>query len=92
LKSSHKSKLLSIIGTAENSSEHPLGQAVVRYAKSVLNVDLLGKCTQFSAVPGRGLKATVSKIEQLSKIQLNTNDIYVQTDHDFNSSLDKTLG
>ena len=80
MKNSSKAKILAIIGTAENSSEHPLGQAVVRYAKSILNKDMLGQCSHFNAVPGRGLKAIVSNTEDLSKIQLNDqhDDVYVQ--------------
>ena len=61
--------MLSIIGTAESGSEHPLGTAVVKYVKSVIGVETLAKCDAFSAVPGRGLKANVSEIENLVKIE-----------------------
>lgn len=30
-----RSKLLAIIGTAENNSEHPLGAAITKYCKQV---------------------------------------------------------
>ena len=53
--------LLAIAASAESSSEHPLGRAIVKYSKEVLGVsEVTGRCDQFSAVPGCGLKARVS--------------------------------
>lgn len=43
-----RSKLLAIIGTAENNSEHPLGAAITKYCKQVRltywRVSLLAGC------------------------------------------------
>ena len=50
---------LNIIGSAENSSEHPLAKAVVKFARSTLQRDLFSKCVNFQAVPGCGLKTKV---------------------------------
>ncbi|XP_070553751.1 copper-transporting ATPase 2-like isoform X2 [Ptychodera flava] len=58
-------KLLAIVGTAESSSEHPIGIAITKHAKQSLGAENLGKCTDFQAVPGCGLKCTVSNIEPL---------------------------
>ncbi|XP_048243847.1 copper-transporting ATPase 1-like isoform X3 [Haliotis rufescens] len=58
-------KLLAIAGTAENSSEHPIAAAIVKYAKKTLASEALGKVTDFQAVPGCGLKCKVSQIETL---------------------------
>ncbi|XP_063413165.1 copper-transporting ATPase 1-like isoform X5 [Mytilus trossulus] len=58
-------KLLAIAGTAEASSEHPIASAIVKYTKQTLNADNLGKVSDFQAVPGCGLKCTVSQIEPL---------------------------
>jgi len=49
--------VLQLLASAENSSEHPLADAIVTYAKekniSLLNVD------DFSAIPGHGIQATI---------------------------------
>ncbi|XP_064610075.1 copper-transporting ATPase 1-like isoform X2 [Liolophura sinensis] len=58
-------KLLAIAGTAENSSEHPIASAIVKYAKETLKAETLGKVTDFQAVPGCGLKCKVSQVELL---------------------------
>ncbi|KAM9324076.1 copper-transporting ATPase 1 [Gastrophryne carolinensis] len=58
-------KLLAIVGTAESSSEHPLGAAVTKHCKEVLNVETLGTCSDFQAVPGCGISCKVSNIEHL---------------------------
>ncbi|XP_067664088.1 copper-transporting ATPase 1-like isoform X2 [Haliotis asinina] len=58
-------KLLAIAGTAENSSEHPIAAAIVKYAKKTLATEALGKVTDFQAVPGCGLKCKVSQTETL---------------------------
>ncbi|XP_069842350.1 copper-transporting ATPase 1 isoform X2 [Dendropsophus ebraccatus] len=62
-------KLLAIVGTAESNSEHPLGAAVTKHCKEVLNTDILGTCSDFQAVPGCGIRCKVSNIEHL----FNTN-------------------
>lgn len=49
--------LLAIAASAENSSEHPLGQAIVREAAS-RRLDLM-EISQFLAVPGHGIEVLV---------------------------------
>ncbi|KAK2834201.1 hypothetical protein Q7C36_014902 [Tachysurus vachellii] len=62
-----RSKLLAIVGTAENNSEHPLGAAITRFCKQELGTESLGTCTDFQAVPGCGIKCQVSNTESLLK-------------------------
>ncbi|KAM9376287.1 copper-transporting ATPase 1 [Pholidichthys leucotaenia] len=60
-------RLLAIIGTAENNSEHPLGAAITKYCKQELGTESLGTCTDFQAVPGCGIRCCVSNTENLLK-------------------------
>uniref|UniRef100_A0A8D0AWJ5 Copper-transporting ATPase 2 n=1 Tax=Sander lucioperca TaxID=283035 RepID=A0A8D0AWJ5_SANLU len=66
-------KILALVGTAEASSEHPLGMAVTKHCKEELGSDLLGYCRDFQAVPGCGISCRVSNVEHLlqqSKVSL----------------------
>ncbi|OWK00748.1 hypothetical protein Celaphus_00016554 [Cervus elaphus hippelaphus] len=58
-------KVLAVVGTAEASSEHPLGLAVTRYCKEELGTETLGCCTDFQAVPGCGISCKVSSVESI---------------------------
>ncbi|XP_014847087.1 PREDICTED: copper-transporting ATPase 2 [Poecilia mexicana] len=58
-------KILALVGTAEVSSEHPLGTAVAKYCKDELGSDALGYCQDFQAVPGCGISCRVSNVEHL---------------------------
>ncbi|XP_026524188.1 copper-transporting ATPase 2 [Notechis scutatus] len=58
-------KFLVLVGTAEASSEHPLGMAVTRYCKEELGTEILGYCKDFQTVPGCGISCNVSSIETL---------------------------
>ncbi|KAI1885439.1 hypothetical protein AGOR_G00220200 [Albula goreensis] len=58
-------KVLAVVGTAEASSEHPLGAAVTKYCKEELETDTLGYCKDFQAVPGCGISCKVSNIEEI---------------------------
>ncbi|XP_076147849.1 copper-transporting ATPase 1 [Alosa pseudoharengus] len=60
-----RSRLLAIVGTAENHSEHPLGAAITRYCKQELGTESLGTCTDFQSVPGCGIRCQVSNTEGL---------------------------
>lgn len=51
--------LLSLIASAEKSSEHSLAKAVVQFAKLNLKRETFHKCVNFQAVPGCGLKTKV---------------------------------
>uniref|UniRef100_A0A673MTC7 P-type Cu(+) transporter n=1 Tax=Sinocyclocheilus rhinocerous TaxID=307959 RepID=A0A673MTC7_9TELE len=63
-----RSKLLAIVGTAENNSEHPLGAAITKYCKQELATESLGTCTDFQAVPGCGIRCLVSNTENLAML------------------------
>lgn len=56
-------RALTIIGAAESNSEHPIASAIVRFAKDMLSQETLGKSANFQAVPGCGIKVTVSHYE-----------------------------
>uniref|UniRef100_F6VMS7 Copper-transporting ATPase 2 n=1 Tax=Monodelphis domestica TaxID=13616 RepID=F6VMS7_MONDO len=58
-------KVLAVVGTAEASSEHPLGVAVTKYCKEELGAETLGYCTDFQAVPGCGIGCKVSNVEAI---------------------------
>uniref|UniRef100_A0A8C9UY00 Copper-transporting ATPase 2 n=1 Tax=Scleropages formosus TaxID=113540 RepID=A0A8C9UY00_SCLFO len=60
-------KVLAVVGTAEASSEHPLGVAVAKYCREELETDALGYCTDFQSVPGCGISCKVSNVEPLLK-------------------------
>ncbi|MDX1636575.1 MAG: heavy metal translocating P-type ATPase [Balneolaceae bacterium] len=53
--------LLQLAGSAESGSEHPLGQAIVEYAKQYDGQ--LTQAENFEAVTGKGVKATVGGTE-----------------------------
>ncbi|GAB1293028.1 Copper-transporting ATPase 2 [Apodemus speciosus] len=57
-------KVLAVVGTAEASSEHPLGVAVTKYCKEELGTDTLGYSTDFQAVPGCGISCKVSNVDR----------------------------
>ncbi|KAJ3584238.1 hypothetical protein NHX12_014734 [Muraenolepis orangiensis] len=57
-------RLLAVVGTAEASSEHPLGAAVAKHCKEELGVAVLGYCQDFQAVPGCGISCRVSNVER----------------------------
>ncbi|XP_051568977.1 copper-transporting ATPase 2-like [Myxocyprinus asiaticus] len=61
----HLWKFLAVVGTAEASSEHPLGMAVAKYCKEELGTESLGYCYDFQAVPGCGISCKVSNTEDL---------------------------
>ncbi|BFZ14956.1 hypothetical protein BsWGS_17994 [Bradybaena similaris] len=58
-------KFLAVAGTAETSSEHPIASAILKYVKETLATESLGKVSDFSAVPGCGIKCKVSNVENL---------------------------
>ncbi|KAI1898361.1 hypothetical protein AGOR_G00071530 [Albula goreensis] len=62
-----RSRLLGIVGAAENNSEHPLGGAIAKYCKQELGTEHLGTCTDFQAVPGCGIHCQVSSTEALQR-------------------------
>merc|ERR1719245_1436277 len=58
--------LLALLATAEASSEHPLAGAIVKFVSGVFEEEVTGKTGQFVAVPGCGLKVTISHIGEIS--------------------------
>lgn len=54
----HDNYLLQIAASAEKSSEHPLGEAIVREAEEK-NIEFL-QVTNFKAVPGMGIEADIA--------------------------------
>ncbi|XP_070711554.1 copper-transporting ATPase 2 [Pempheris klunzingeri] len=62
-------KILAVVGTAEASSEHPLGMAVAKHCKEELGSGVLGYCYDFQAVPGCGISCRVSNVEHLLQQQ-----------------------
>ena len=65
--SSEQLLLLAAIGTAEASSEHPLGVAICEHAKEECGVEHLGQVTDFEVVPGYGLVCTVFGLDAVMK-------------------------
>lgn len=65
-------RVLTILGAAECNSEHPLATAVVKFVKEMLEVDVFGKTTDFQAVPGCGIKVTVSNFDNALKHGVQT--------------------
>ncbi|KAL0281219.1 UNVERIFIED_CONTAM: hypothetical protein PYX00_002272 [Menopon gallinae] len=59
--------LLGVIGTAESSSEHPIGSAIVKLVKQVIGNETIGKCNAFQTVPGCGVKCSVSHVRDMIK-------------------------
>ncbi len=53
-----KEKLLNYAAAAESLSEHPIGKAVVNYAKE-LNVKLTDEPKNFKMIPGKGISAQI---------------------------------
>ncbi|XKL66581.1 hypothetical protein PGB90_010001 [Kerria lacca] len=70
------SKLLVSIATAELNSEHPLASAIVQFVKETFNCEITGKCSQFQAIPGCGLRCVVSHTETMLDHILHT-EVYI---------------
>ncbi|XP_071476855.1 copper-transporting ATPase 2-like [Diadema antillarum] len=58
-------EFLAICGTAESGSEHPLGTAVLKHSLEMLGADRVGRCADFKAEPGYGLRCTVSQVSAM---------------------------
>uniref|UniRef100_A0A914ED23 P-type Cu(+) transporter n=1 Tax=Acrobeloides nanus TaxID=290746 RepID=A0A914ED23_9BILA len=54
--------ICAIAGTAESNSEHPLGDAIVSFAKEYLINDQWSTVSDFIMTPGKGISCTVSKL------------------------------
>ncbi|XP_065221197.1 copper-transporting ATPase 1 isoform X2 [Planococcus citri] len=78
------SKLLVCVATAENSSEHPLASAIVRFVKESFHCEITGKCSQFQTVPGCGLRCVVSYTENMME-QILRSEQYINFQNSINS-------
>lgn len=54
---------LSAIGCAETNSEHPIAMAITKYVRDTIKAELTATSQNFQAVPGCGLKCTISNME-----------------------------
>ena len=59
----NEAEFLSLVGSAEKQSEHPLAQAIVEGIKREINS--LKDVKEFEAIPGYGIKAIVDKKRSL---------------------------
>jgi Cu+-exporting ATPase len=71
-------EFLSIVGSVEKASEHPLGEAIVQYAKE-RKVDLRD-FDNFDSITGRGLTAKLDNLEVLIGNELLMNEKSIQID------------
>ncbi|NLJ95589.1 MAG: copper-translocating P-type ATPase [Clostridiales bacterium] len=56
-------ELLKIAASAEKGSEHPLGEAIIKYAED--KGIILSEASDFNAIPGRGIKVLIDKKQVL---------------------------
>lgn len=75
-------KLLSLVGTAEANSEHPIAVAITKFVKETLQIETFGKCEDFSAVPGCGLRCKISNIDHMLKAAEETEHL-INAKNDF---------
>ncbi|KAM6385625.1 copper-transporting ATPase 2 isoform 6-T23 [Alca torda] len=81
-------KVLAVVGTAEASSEHPLGVAVTKYCREELGTQSLGYCTDFQAVPGCGISCKVGGVEAvLGTAEEDLNKLDANRSRDSNAAL-----
>ena len=73
-------KLLEYVAVAEQKSEHPIGKAVVSYAKE--KMDNISEVDEFEMIPGKGVKVKYNNdtIYAGNKKLLNDNGMQLDTD------------
>ncbi|EDV24486.1 uncharacterized protein TRIADDRAFT_56323 [Trichoplax adhaerens] len=54
-------RLVALASAAESNSEHPLGTAIVQYARQKINISYLGKTSQFESATGFGIRCSVAE-------------------------------
>nr|BAH24014.1 heavy metal transporting P-type ATPase [Ascidia sydneiensis samea] len=79
--------LMAIVGTAENASEHPLGVAVVKRAKEILQIDSLAISSNFKSVEGCGIQCDVTGVEDLIRNSNNIMKNDLENSHDDSSDV-----
>lgn len=67
------SRALIVLGAAESNSEHPIASALVKMCKELLESEVFGRSSDFQAIPGCGIKATISNVESMMEHVRNTN-------------------
>ncbi|SHJ42810.1 heavy metal translocating P-type ATPase [Parasporobacterium paucivorans] len=72
-------QLIQIIASAEKGSEHPLGEALVRYADK--NSIMLLKPESFEAIPGHGIRAVIDGRHVLVGNRMLLSDAGINPDH-----------
>ncbi|XP_065185852.1 copper-transporting ATPase 2-like [Sycon ciliatum] len=72
-------RAIAVVGTAESGSEHPLGQAIVEFAKDKLNISTLGQVHGFQAIPGYGLRCDVTSVKFLLATQTLSSNTMEET-------------
>lgn len=82
-------RVLTVVGTAENNSEHPIATAVVKYANEFLQTNSLGKCSDFMSVPGCGIRCTVSNIDK-SVAAASKSERFINFENSYKNSNTKT--
>ncbi|KAJ8928898.1 hypothetical protein NQ314_018469 [Rhamnusium bicolor] len=69
------SVILSALGCAETNSEHPIAAAIINYVRDTLGCELTGSTTNFQAVPGCGMKCTVTNLSEMVRNIKNNKEI-----------------
>ncbi|XP_008195006.1 copper-transporting ATPase 1 isoform X2 [Tribolium castaneum] len=67
--------ILAAVGCAETNSEHPIASAIIKYVREAIGAELTGTSSAFQAVPGCGLKCTVSSLGQVVKNAKNCQEM-----------------
>lgn len=84
-------KTLTIVGAAENSSEHPIARSIVNYIREFLQIDSFGTCVDFMSVPGCGIRCMVTNFDtSLGKASRSEKVINFENAYESNRSNDKT--
>lgn len=83
-------RMLTVVGTAENNSEHPIATAVVKYVNEFLQTNLLGTCSNFMSVPGCGIRCTVSNIDR-AVAAASRSEKFINFENSYKSSETKNI-
>ncbi|ESN91056.1 hypothetical protein HELRODRAFT_90503 [Helobdella robusta] len=83
--------LISLIGTAESSSEHPIANAIVDHAKKILCIEQLGHVTNFNNFAGLGIECDVTSLDAVIK-EAYKHGVYISSTEDFKLSYHIIVG
>jgi len=80
-------RAVTVIGAAENSSEHPIARSIVNYICDFLQIDSFGTCVDFMSVPGCRIRCKVTNFDNsLSKASRSEKVINFENAYDRNRS------